>query len=961
MLNFFLGVILLTGTLGYTPIPDEAKLPILNPSLADAKKEKIRLDNGLEAYLISDPSVDKSSAALTVLVGSWDEPKDTPGLAHFLEHMLFLGTKKYPKESEYDRFITEHGGLANAFTTSDATSFMFEVENSAFPEALDRFSNFFKEPLFNPSGVARELQAIDQEYAKNRENDNYREIYILKELSDPSHPFHAFSAGNSATLGKVSQETLKEFYQKHYSSNLMRLTVISPLPLDQLREMVVADFKEVPNKNLTRLELNQPIFSQLSKPIMTMIEPVKNVRSLSLLWHLPAKFADTEGARPETLVCYVLGDEGKNSLLAQLKRENLAEGLQCGSLQMSPTDVLFYIGVDLTDEGVNNVNTVYERLFQTLANFKQKGLPPYLYEDIQTITKIRYQYQNREEAFETIMKHAGWMAHEEMSTYPERSQIITNPNPQLVKELLDNLTPHTVLIDLVAPASLTGTQFDRKEKWNQVAYAVKPLTDELIKRLVEAKPFPGIDLPEKNPYLPSELHLVNVAGSQQFSPVPQATVVADVPLGKIYFAPDDRFLTPKVGWKIGIKTPEIDLADPRKIVLGDLFVKAVKESLNASIYPAEVAGLEFEMERADEGIEITLSGYNESAPKLMQEILQHLHGQPPSEALFAIYKDSQQRDYQNFTHETPLKQASEVVKSILYKNFSTAEAKAQAIDKITYGEFKEYFNKVLKHAYVQGVLYGNMTEEQARDVAQGILNDFSESWPKGKQPKEEVVILPENGGPFFIEHPIKSEGNAAILTIEYPNFSFKTRAAQQLLMQALGEPFFADLRTKQQTGYIVYNMGEELERRLFNFFAVQSNTHDPRDLLARFELFIENYLQEISQEVSEKRFETIRDALIITLQNPAKNPKAMAELLYQLGFKFDGDFKWLDKRIDGFNELKYDEFLIFSRTMLGKKNKRRLAVLTSGVLADENTFEYTELPNVNRIRTLSHYETGETP
>lgn len=956
MLSVILGVLLLAAD--YTAIPNQATLPILNPSLADAKSEKIRLENGLEAYLVSDPATDKSSAALTVLVGSWDEPEEYPGLAHFLEHMLFLGTKKYPKESEYDRFITEHGGLANAFTVSDATSFMFEVENSAFPEALDRFSNFFKEPLFNPSGVARELQAIDQEYAKNRENDSYREIYVLKELADPDHPFHAFSAGNSASLEKVSQETLKEFYQKHYSANLMRLTVISPLPLEEMKKMVVADFKDVPNHNLKRLELEKSIFSGSKKPLFTLIEPVKNVRSLSLIWHLPAKFAQMEGAKPETVVCYVLGDEGKNSLLAQLKKENLAESLQCGSLQMSPSDMLFYIGVDLTDEGVNQVNTVIERLFQTLAIFKQKGVPEYLYKDVQKITRMRYQYQNREEAFETIMKHATWMAHEEMSTYPERSQVILSPNPQAVSELLQALTPKTVLIDLVAPETVLGTNFERKEKWNKVGYTVKAVPDELLKQWETAQPFPGIDLPEENPYLPSELHLVNVHTAGTHSTIPETKVIQESPKGKVYFAADDRFLTPKVGWKIVIKTPEIDMGDPRKVVLGDLFVKAVKESLNAAIYPAQVAGLDFEMERGEEGIEITINGYSETAPKLLKEILLHLQSLNPEEALFSIYKDSQKRDYENFAKETPLKQASELVKDVLYKDFVTAEEKSHAIAKIDFSQFREYAARVLQQSYVQAILYGNMTEEQAQAVANELLTAFDAPYPKEKQPKIEVVLLPANEGPFYLDQKIASEGNAAILTIEYPTFSFRNRAAQQVLMQALGEPFFANLRTKQQTGYIVYNIGEELEKKLFNFFAVQSNTHDPRDLLARFELFIENYLQEISQEISESRFATIRDALIVTLENPAKNPKTMAELLYQLGFKFKGDFKWLDKRIAGFKELQYPEFLTLAHEMLGKKNRRRLSILTYGILNPETRFEYTELPNVNRLKALSQYESG---
>ena len=65
-------------------------------------------------------------------------------MAHFLEHMLFLGTKKYPNKSHYCRFITEHGGTYNAFTSNDATSYMFAIDNKAFAQAIDRFASFFK-------------------------------------------------------------------------------------------------------------------------------------------------------------------------------------------------------------------------------------------------------------------------------------------------------------------------------------------------------------------------------------------------------------------------------------------------------------------------------------------------------------------------------------------------------------------------------------------------------------------------------------------------------------------------------------------------------------------------------------------------------------------------------------------------------------------------------------------------
>ncbi|HEY5259420.1 MAG TPA: insulinase family protein, partial [Rhabdochlamydiaceae bacterium] len=102
-------------------VEDEAKLPILNPALKDRKTAKLRLDNGLEVYLVSDPGSDQSAAALSVEAGSWMDPKEYPGMAHFLEHMLFMGTGAYPKEFEYMQYIHDNGGTVNAYTATDRT------------------------------------------------------------------------------------------------------------------------------------------------------------------------------------------------------------------------------------------------------------------------------------------------------------------------------------------------------------------------------------------------------------------------------------------------------------------------------------------------------------------------------------------------------------------------------------------------------------------------------------------------------------------------------------------------------------------------------------------------------------------------------------------------------------------------------------------------------------------------
>ena len=137
----------------------------------------------MKVILLSDPGLNKSSASVAVGAGSLQDPAGRQGLAHFLEHMLFLGTEKYPDEAEYSKFLTGNGGYSNAYTQQDHTNYHFEIRHEAFEGALDRFSQFFIAPLFDPRFTEREMNAVNSEFQKNSENDAWR----LNQLRSEEH------------------------------------------------------------------------------------------------------------------------------------------------------------------------------------------------------------------------------------------------------------------------------------------------------------------------------------------------------------------------------------------------------------------------------------------------------------------------------------------------------------------------------------------------------------------------------------------------------------------------------------------------------------------------------------------------------------------------------------------------------------------------------------------------------
>jgi Insulinase (Peptidase family M16) len=170
-----------------SPGARNAKIEVRKKPLDERLYRALELDNGMRVLLVSDPSSSRSAAALDVNVGSFSDPREVPGLAHFCEHMSFLGTKRFPKEEEFSSYLSSHGGSSNAYTDSEDTVYYFDVNAEFTEEALDRFSQFFISPLFTQSATSRELNAIDSEHAKNINSDSFR-LYQVRSISNLLHP-----------------------------------------------------------------------------------------------------------------------------------------------------------------------------------------------------------------------------------------------------------------------------------------------------------------------------------------------------------------------------------------------------------------------------------------------------------------------------------------------------------------------------------------------------------------------------------------------------------------------------------------------------------------------------------------------------------------------------------------------------------------------------------------------------
>ncbi|MEX1013149.1 MAG: insulinase family protein [Waddliaceae bacterium] len=938
----------------YEELPDRATTPILTPYFQKIQSKKIRLNNGLEAYIISNPKAKQSGAALSVKVGSWSDPKEIPGMAHFLEHMLFLGTKSHPDEAEFSRFIAQNGGMTNAFTANSQTSFLFTVDTNAMRETINRFSQFFYEPIFNPSGIDRELQAIDQEFAKDQGNDDIRIYYVQKALSRNDHPHSQFHVGNKKTLENISRETLIDWYQTHYSANLMRLIVVSPLPLDTLLTLVEENFEKVPNRSLQENQIVENIFPDELLSSYLFISPIKNKSKLILTWDLPPSLSTEKGANAASILSFILGHEGEKSLLTQLKKEELAENLSTGTFPIGNKAHQFSIEIELTEQGVKNPSAVTHLVFQAISRIREENISNTAFQNIKKLIQLNYQHPNPDPEFSYLMKSAMRIFQEEFSTFPEESLLHSHYDPETIEKIAEFLSPKHALITHLLPEQYLPA-LNKMEPWLNIPYEVRkiPSNDRMLWE--GAKPHASIDLPDENPFIPSDLSLIY--SKEEISPhiIPTPSLITKTDTLNLYFAPDTIYGTPKVSYHFQIQTPLVSSADVANVVLAELFIKAVKESYNSMSYPAKMAGYSFDITRSNEAIEVTLDGYTDKSSDLLEQIFTLMATLSPTNAEFELYKSSLAKQYHNAEQESALHTAADILKKVLYENYNREDEKRAALLNLNFETFNEYRSTLFDKIFVKAVIYGNIEAKNAERITRSLLDNFN-SKPYLQYKPNLIAQLPETNGPYLFQEKSDAPGNATLLAIQNHPFSFENKAAQKILMQAIKQPFFDTLRTKQQTAYIVFSEAQELSQNLFEFFAVQSNTHSPRDLLSRFEQFIEGYLQELThQTLSPQEFETIKASLLYIISQSPKSQKEMGATLAKLSFTYNDAFDRIDKQIDAMQNLNYERFIQITKEMLGRENKRRLAILIKGNTLESTPFDYVKIRSLSAFRNLYHY------
>ncbi len=883
--------------------------------------ESFVLPNRLKVLLISDPDTDKAAAAMDVFVGSGSDPAKRPGLAHFLEHMLFLGTEKYPQAGEYQAFISTHAGSHNAYTAFEHTNYFFDIDTDYLEPALDRFAQFFVAPLFSPEYVEREKNAVHSEYQSRKRDDNTRLHHVWKRVANPAHPFSQFSVGSLDTLSDRDNENVRDqlisFYRRHYSANVMALVVLGREPTGVLKQWVQDRFAAVADRNAAPLDIREPLFEAGRLPARIDVVPLKDRRVMRLTFPIPAVQAYFR-AKPVDHIANLLGHEGKGSLFALLKARGWADRLSAGAVMSYRDSATLDVTIDLSINGLEHVTEIGSLVFQYIRLIREQGITEWLFDEQKTINDIAFRFQDEPEPIGYVRS----LAHN-LQIYPTED-VLRGPyamdryDRSAISLFLDRLTPDNVLLTVNA----NGMRTDTKDPWFDTAYRLQPLDARTVARWKSDPVDPGLSIPRRNEFLP-----VDLAVKPSREPTAHPVRLKRTPGLEVWFQQDTAFVVPKADFYISVRSRRAN-DTPEHAVLTQLYVKLVNDSLNEFYYPAYLAGLKYDLYKHSRGFSVRVSGFHDKQRVLIDRIAAALIAPAISDAGFKLARQDLAENLMNTRREPPHRQAVIEVPKLLLHPHWTEERQLSHLQRLTIDDMRRFIPRLLEEIDVVVLAHGNLHRADAIALA-GVLEKqlLTRSKP-GKVPRSQVVKLSPGTDylrPLVINHP----DSAIAVYLQGADKSLGTRALVSLVAQVLSSPFYSDLRTDKQLGYIVYATALPLLEVPGIAFVVESPTADPAALQRNVERFLSGYADTVAQ-MSSTEFENHKQGLLTLLLQEDKTLRERSDRYWheidQQSYAFDSR----EQLAEAVGSITQARFVEFYRAFLLQATRRRLIVSNNG-------------------------------
>ena len=812
-----------------------------------------------------------------------DRASGFEGISHFLEHMVFMGSEKFPGENYFSDWLAQHWGSENAMTDSEQTTFYFECHPKHLKEGLDIFSGYFLNPLIKMDAVEREVTAVESEFERVTNNDACRLEAIMGHCAAEGHPFGVFGWGNRASLtqselwkqGKI-RESLLGHWRKHYHAGRMSICLLGEQDLDTLQSWVSELFSDMRNDGEAKTDhvsAGSPYAGQL--PLMVNTTQVREGKQLDLVFTIPAGIKRRYRKKSVEYVEELIGHEGAGSLFATLKLRGLADrisaGVGSGGLADNSVCSLFTATIRLTDEGFERVDEVISLFFQYAEMMRRTGPQEWSWRENRALRKIEFRFKEEEGAAEYTEMLAMTMRKRSREDCLAGDYLYDDYDPAEISTVLDAIVPSKCLY------IVSNSEFDaeqpgvERERWFNVPLVRTSVDAAKIASWEAADPDPALTYPPRNVFIAESFDIKGGSKSRAGGadvPAPLVVppeIVHECGVMRLWHRLDDRFDQPRVNAYFQVTLPAID-ATPEAYVSADMLTLCVHDRLQDTVrYPAELASLNAGLDVMGQHtmLSLTFDGFSDKLPNLVKAYFEAVADFEVTDSRFEKIKEKRLKDFKNYGLK-PGRQARSLLHQLMKDREDSELVKMAALEKVTPASLREFVHGIWSAAsHVEGLIVGNVTADEALAMGAVIRGTLRGGKVEPDDfPTRRCTVVPPGDARFAIPAQNPEEGtNVVYCYYQHGPSTHELRAIGLLAQQLMSEKCFDQLRTKEQLGYVASAALEILYEICGFRVMVESAFHSPAHVEERINAFLESFPRTV-EDMTDEEFVKTRRSLV---------------------------------------------------------------------------------------------------
>lgn len=911
---------------------------IVKPKIDTNEYKHIILENKLKVLLIYDKNTDMSAAAMNVNVGYYNDPNDSQGIAHFLEHMLFMGTTKWPKENYYNEFINKSGGSTNAHTLEESTTYYFEVLNKYFFEAINIFSNFFVEPLLSVNAVEREINAINSEYLKNDTIDIVRILSVLKEVTaDKTHPYRNFGFGNKKTLLKDNiRGVLEDFYNKYYSSNIMDLVVLSNNSIADIETKIIEIFSKIPNKNIEiPCKINNlPFHLSDDKPLSLKVVPIQDMDTLYIFFQIP-NMDKYYKYKPVTYLLHLLGYKAKGSLHDILILGEYSTKVKCNVYESDTSFHLLGIYIELTKKGLENYEYIIDCVMEYINLIKDSEFHGFLLDEMKILNNIAFDYSVIDEKISYVSNLSMNMIKYKINDVIYGDYVIDIENISKIKELVNICLEHIdIKKSIIIISSKTFKHNNNlREKWFDVEYNYININyiniNTTLKGIHIGRDIKNnLKLPIRNDFIPYDLKLL------------QSKNDTLTKLDNNIWYKFDKFNVPKVFMDVIMYTDKINKS-PTNYLLFDLYLTLFERYNYDKLYYARQCETGYAISNDINFMMITFYGFNNNIHKIIElftntflMFIDHI-----TQSVFEFAKNECITDLENYIYEPLYVLASERIKNSIYLKEYSNEELLSAIQDINFTDINEPKKWFYKNCNLKIFIYGNVSDSMV-DLTKYF--DIFDNKNNLIINNNKIVELYNGESQIYIIKSQNPSDNNYLIHLFYEIGCIVKQMSGDWISKLLciyfidifvKEKFFTQVRTNEQSGYIVKSFIKKfLSDKGYIYglsFLIQSPHINPPLLRKRIKKFIGDMyklLLKLKDSKNEEKFELYKNNIKLMLGQKLVSQYEEHDFIFNEILSNEYVFDYKKILIENIDLLNIDMLIKFYETHFINKNTIKVRV-----------------------------------